>query len=54
MKKRFFVAIVNSLVLLSSTVFSQNHNRIPSEKPKLIVCMVVDQMRYDYISPLLG
>ena len=49
MKNLFFVAIVNSLVLIPSTVFSQNHNRIPSEKPKLIVCMVVDQMRYDYI-----
>jgi predicted AlkP superfamily pyrophosphatase or phosphodiesterase len=49
MKNFFIVAIVNSLVLIPSTVFSQTHNRIPSEKPKLIVSMVVDQMRYDYI-----
>jgi predicted AlkP superfamily pyrophosphatase or phosphodiesterase len=28
---------------------AQNHKKIPSEKPKLIVIMVIDQLRYDYI-----
>ena len=27
----------------------QNHKQIPSEKPKLIVTLVIDQFRYDYI-----
>ena len=35
-------------VVLQST-YSQSQPRIPSEKPKLIVGIVVDQMRYDYI-----
>ncbi len=49
MKRLFHFAILNSLILVTSTTFSQSPDRIPSEKPKLIVCMVVDQMRYDYI-----
>lgn len=31
-------------------VFSQDANKIPPHKPKLIVGIVVEQMRYDYIS----
>ncbi|MFC2115304.1 alkaline phosphatase family protein [Bacteroidota bacterium] len=41
-------------VLIASLTFpaglnAQTRSRIPSEKPKLIISMVVDQMRYDYI-----
>lgn len=32
------------------SAFSQNSKKIPSEKPKLIVGIVVDQMRYDYLN----
>jgi len=43
--------ITFSLILLTAgqLIYSQNQPRIPSEKPKLIVGIVVDQMRYDYI-----
>lgn len=38
------------LMLFSATgLQAQTRSRIPSEKPKLIVTMVVDQMRYDFI-----
>ncbi len=37
------------LVLLTLTIYSQNHKKIPPEKPKLIIGIVIDQMRYDYI-----
>lgn len=30
--------------------FSQNSSKIPPEKPKLIIGIVVEQMRYDYLS----
>lgn len=33
-----------------SISFSQNSSKIPPEKPKLIIGIVVEQMRYDYIS----
>lgn len=33
-----------------NTLFSQQNRAIPSEKPKLIVEIVVSQMRFDYIS----
>ena len=31
------------------TLFSQNISQIPSEKPKLVIGIVIDQMRYDYL-----
>ena len=37
------------LVLCSHLIYSQNHKKIPAEKPRLIVGIVIDQMRYDYI-----
>ncbi len=37
------------LISPAQRVCSQNHNRIPPEKPRLIVGIVIDQMRYDYI-----
>jgi len=42
-----------SLVLLASAPFlliAQSSTRIPSEKPKLIVGIIVEQMRHDYIN----
>ena len=49
MKNLLRFAFAISLVSVSTMVFSQTPGRIPSEKPRLIVCMVVDQLRYDYI-----
>lgn len=37
------------ILLQASQVFSQGTKKIPSENPKLIVGIVVSQMRYDYI-----
>ncbi len=47
MKKSFVTVII--LVNLSSAIFSQQRMAIPSEKPKLIIELIVSQMRYDYI-----
>ncbi len=38
-----------NLLLFSGVLNAQSRSRIPPEKPKLIVVMVVDQMRYDFI-----
>ncbi len=37
------------LFLLAPLSFSQDNSRIPPEKPKLIIGIIIDQMRYDYI-----
>lgn len=42
----FFILLIISF---ASDLKAQNRSRIPSEAPKLIITMVVDQMRYDYI-----
>ena len=47
-KKKISLAF-GILVFLTCPVFSQNHKKIPAEKPKLIIGIVIDQMRYDYI-----
>lgn len=47
MKIVFFLILVFSV---SSSVISQNSKKIPPEKPKLIVALVVDQMKNEYIS----
>jgi len=47
MKKFLFIFIV--LVSLFGSVFSQQRMSIPSERPKLIIEIIVSQMRYDYI-----
>ncbi len=39
----FFALVINSM-------FAQNIPNVPSDKPKLVVVMVVDQMRYDYLA----
>jgi len=35
---------------VSLSIFAQSSTRIPSERPKLIVGIIVEQMRHDYIS----
>jgi len=47
MKKIFSLIL---LVSLPFWVMAQSSSRIPSEKPKLIVGIVVEQMRHDYIN----
>jgi hypothetical protein len=41
------LAVINILPVIS---VAQDYQKIPSEKPRLIVGIVIDQMRYDYIS----
>lgn len=38
------------LFVFNQTLTAQNSSRIPSEKPKLIIGIVVEQMRYDYLN----
>lgn len=39
-----------SILLFSNNIgYSQNSSKIPPEKPKLIIGIVVEQMRYDYL-----
>jgi predicted AlkP superfamily pyrophosphatase or phosphodiesterase len=47
--KYFSVTVLPSLFLIQSPVCSQDLKVIPPEKPKIIVGIVVSQMRYDYI-----
>ena len=43
------IVLFFSLFMLGPLSFSQDNSRIPPEKPKLIIGIVIDQMRYDYI-----
>lgn len=47
---RLSLSILVILLVQTSICFSQTRKKIPPEKPKLIVGIIVDQMRYDYIS----
>ena len=42
--------VILFLLIFSLTAHGQINNRIPSEKPKLIVGIVVEQMRHDFIN----
>lgn len=42
--------LVSLLLLLSYQMQAQRLRNLPAEKPSLVVWLVVDQMRYDYIS----
>lgn len=44
-----FVAIAMALILFSSVSFAQNSNNGKLPRPKLVVGIVVDQMRWDYL-----
>lgn len=46
---RYIVCLL-IVVFISVSTFAQKQKGIPPEKPKLIVAIVVDQMRYDYIT----
>jgi hypothetical protein len=47
--KYFAVALIPALFLYQPQVHSQDLKAIPPEKPKIIVGIIVSQMRYDYI-----
>ncbi|MFC2098932.1 alkaline phosphatase family protein, partial [Bacteroidota bacterium] len=47
--KIFIYSLSLFILSFSSGLNAQNRSRIPSEKPRLIVNIVVDQMRYDFI-----
>jgi len=49
MNRGLYIVLLATLLSGGQQLFSQSRTRIPSEKPKLIVGIVVDQMRYDYI-----
>nr|HPI46324.1 alkaline phosphatase family protein [Tenuifilaceae bacterium] len=44
------IVLYSLIVLISTSVNAQQNRAIPSEKPKLIVEIVVSQMRFDYIT----
>ena len=44
----YFRLLLASLIFFITPIYSQSQ-KIPSEKPKLIVGIVIDQMRYDFI-----
>lgn len=44
------IVLLSLIVLISTSVNAQQNRAIPSEKPKLIVEIVVSQMRFDYIT----
>lgn len=46
---KVFISVVLISLCCSFNSFNQEIKKIPSEKPKLIVGIVVSQMRYDYI-----
>lgn len=43
------IAVIASLLSITTTAFPQNTRALPPEKPKLIVQIVISQMRYDFI-----
>lgn len=49
MNRGLYIALFTLLLPAGQHLYSQSRTRIPSEKPRLIVGIVVDQMRYDYI-----
>ena len=48
MIKYIFTLII--FISFSTFSFSQSGKRIPPEKPKLVVGIIIDQMRFDYLS----
>ena len=49
MKYLLLLTIIITDSLISFSCFAQNSTKIPPEKPKLIIGIVISQMRYDYI-----
>lgn len=53
MKTRYFstrILLLTVLAIVSVSLHAQDSKRIPSDKPKLIVNIIVTQFRHDYIS----
>jgi predicted AlkP superfamily pyrophosphatase or phosphodiesterase len=48
-KNILFSTCISTCLIFSTTLNSQELKKIPPEKPKIIVGIVVSQMRYDYI-----
>ncbi|MBN1143629.1 MAG: alkaline phosphatase family protein [Bacteroidales bacterium] len=48
-KTVFFSALLSTISVFQTDLYSQDFKKIPPEKPRLIVGIVVSQMRYDYI-----
>src|SRR5664279_4917381 len=47
---RLLFLVLLLVFMLNSTILqAQNHKKIPPDKPKLIVGIVLGQMRYDYL-----
>ena len=49
LKKAIFILTFITLITNSNCIFSQNRKIIAPEKPKLIVTIVIEQMRYDFL-----
>ena len=49
MKRIRLISSVLVYVFSFAMVYAQDRTRIPSEKPKLIIGITIDQMRYDYL-----
>jgi predicted AlkP superfamily pyrophosphatase or phosphodiesterase len=49
MKWRLFLFAIAGNILTGTLSFPQDNTHIPSEKPRLIIGIVISQMRYDYI-----
>jgi hypothetical protein len=49
MRSRFVISGLLFQFIVSLTSQAQEHTRIPTEQPKLIVGMIVSQMRFDYL-----
>lgn len=47
--KKIVVVLISFLLLGQVSLYSQDRKKIPSEKPKLIIGIIISQMRYDYI-----
>jgi predicted AlkP superfamily pyrophosphatase or phosphodiesterase len=47
--RRNLVTFIPAIIIFSVNLYSQEFKKIPPEKPKFIVGIVVSQMRYDYI-----
>lgn len=44
-----FASSILFVLMITGFLFSQGTKKIPGDKPKLVVAIIVDQMRYDYI-----
>lgn len=49
MRNRWVYLLAAIFTIYYTSISAQNRNRIPSDKPKLIIGITVDQMRYDYL-----